>query len=226
MDKASSWLRNSLNYEFKDETLLQQALTHRSANGVNNERLEFLGDSVLQLVVSELVFAERTDASEGRLSRLRSLLVRDATLGELALEIGLGDHLILGSGEKKSGGHRRASILADSLEAVIGAIYLDSSLDRVRQVIHTALEERIRNLPANAELRDPKSRLQEMLQSRKIDLPEYAIENISGKAHRQTFEASCRIAFLELKTMGKGATRRDAEQEAATAALRQLDKQL
>lgn len=222
MDSATAWLKQSLDYVFSDETLLKRALTHRSAAGANNERLEFLGDSVLQLVISEMVYERRPDSSEGRLSRLRSTLVKDTTLGELGLEIGLGEHLILGSGEKKTGGHRRASILADTVEALFGAVYLDGNLDAARKVIHKAFEERIRALPATAELRDPKSQLQEHLQGLKLALPEYAIEKVTGKAHKQYFEASCTIQSLDLKTLGEGTTRRDAEQEAAAQMLQQI----
>lgn len=223
MDKAATWLKHTLHYEFSDERLFRAALTHRSVGGENNERLEFLGDAVLQLVVSELVFNERANASEGRLSRLRSTLVKDVTLGGLGAELGLGDYLILGAGEMKSGGHRRTSILADTIEALFGAIYLDAGLEAARKVIHLVLRKRIDALPEGAELRDPKSRLQENLQSRKLSLPDYAIENVTGKAHRQSFEASCTIAQLEYKTTGTGTTRRDAEQNAALAMLHRLE---
>ena len=223
MDKAVAWLEQTLQFQFSDERLLKTALTHRSAGGVNNERLEFLGDSVLQLVVSELIFNERAEASEGRLSRLRSKLVKDVTLGALGAEIGLGEHLILGAGEKKSGGHRRASILADTLEAIFGAIYLDAGLEAARSAIRTVLKKRIAALPEGTELRDPKSRLQENLQGRKLELPTYAIANVSGKAHRQSFVASCTIEQLDLQTSGAGTTRRDAEQEAALAMLQLME---
>ena len=223
MESAKAWLKRSLQYEFSDETLLVQALTHRSATGTNNERLEFLGDSVLQLVISDLVFKKRPESSEGRLSRLRSKLVKDSTLGEIGLELGLGEHLILGSGEKKSGGHRRASILADTVEALFGAIYIDANLEVVRKVIQRVFADRVETLPETAELRDPKSRLQEFLQGRQIDLPDYAIEKVSGKAHEQSFEASCAIPILDRKTVGEGSTRRDAEQAAAERMLRQID---
>jgi len=129
LEKANTWLRQSLHYEFLNERLLQTALTHRSAVGDNNERFEFLGDAVLQLVISEKIFLDRPDASEGRLSRLRSSLVKDTTLAEIAVELGVGEHLILGAGEKKSGGHRRASILADAVEAIFAAIYVDAGFD-------------------------------------------------------------------------------------------------
>ncbi len=219
MDKAAAWLKKTLAYEFEDEHLLRQALTHRSAPGSNNERLEFLGDAVLQLVVSELVFEKTHNASEGQLSRLRSTLVKDATLAEVATILGIGEHLILGSGEKKSGGQRRSSILADALEAIFGAAYLDSGLAGARNMIHAAYGERMRELPDEADLRDPKSRLQEYLQAKKMALPEYAVQNISGKAHNQSFEVSCSIPELDAVTIGNGSTRRDAEQEAAASML-------
>lgn len=219
MDNAAAWLKQSLAYTFEDEQLLKQALTHRSAPGPNNERLEFLGDAVLQLVASELVFEKTPNASEGQLSRLRSTLVKDTTLAEIAADLGVGEFLILGSGEKKSGGHRRSSILADALEAIFGAIYLDAGLEGARQVIHKAYGERLHDLPEAADLRDPKSRLQEHLQGRKMALPDYAVQNISGKAHKQSFEVSCSIAELDAVTVGAGLTRRDAEQEAALAML-------
>ena len=217
VDKAALWLKQSLDYEFRDTELLTRALTHRSAPGRNNERLEFLGDSVLQLVVSELVFRQPDRAREGRLSRLRSMLVKDSTLSKVAVELGLGEHLILGSGEMKTGGHRRASILADALEAIFGAVYLDSGFDAARSVIHAAFGDRLQALPEKGELRDPKSRLQEYLQGRQLALPVYTMENVTGKAHRQFFEVSCRIDEPALRTSGKGTTRRNAEQDAAAA---------
>jgi len=224
LDKATAWLKNSLAYAFVDEHLLRQALTHRSANGPNNERLEFLGDAVLQVIVSDIVFRQKPDASEGQLSRLRSSVVRDVTLAEVALELGLGEHVILGSGEKKSGGHRRESILADTLEAIFCAVYLDAGFDAARQVICAACGKRLQNMPDGADLRDPKSRLQELLQGRGLALPVYAMENVTGKAHKQSFEVSCTISELEITTTGKGLTRRDAEQDAALVMLKAVDK--
>jgi ribonuclease-3 len=224
LDKAATWLKQTLAYVFKDEQLLRQALTHRSAPGrPNNERLEFLGDAVLQLVISELVFEETQNADEGQLSRLRSTLVKDTTLAEIATTLAIGEHLILGTGEKKSGGHRRSSILADVLEAIFGAVYLDAGLAGARQIIHTAYGDRLHELPEAADLRDPKSRLQEYLQGRKMALPDYAMQNISGKAHQQSFEVSCSIPELDAVSIGNGSTRRDAEQEAAAAMLETID---
>lgn len=222
MDKAAAWLKKSLAYVFEDEHLLRQALTHRSAPGPNNERLEFLGDAVLQLVISELVFEKTQTASEGQLSRLRSTLVKDTTLAEIATFLDIGEHLILGSGERKSGGHRRSSILADAVEAIFGAVYIDAGLAGARKIIHTAYGDRLHELPEAADLRDPKSRLQEYLQGRKMAVPDYAMQNISGKAHQQSFEVSCSIPELDVATIGKGSTRRDAEQDAALAMLEKI----
>lgn len=226
MEKAATWLKKALAYEFENEDLLRCALTHASAGAGNNERLEFLGDAVLQLVASELVFHERPDASEGRLSRLRSSLVKDSTLGAIAADIGVGDHLILGSGEKKSGGYRRESILANAVEAIFGAVYLDAGFEVARAVILHAYGDRARNLPKHGELRDPKTRLQEMLQARQLALPDYAVENVTGKVHRQSFEVSCKIRDLGLQTEGKGTTRRNAEQDAAASMLALLENDL
>ena len=222
MDKAAAWLKKSLAYVFEDEHLLRQALTHRSAPGPNNERLEFLGDAVLQLVISELVFEKTQTASEGQLSRLRSTLVKDTTLAEIATFLDIGEHLILGSGERKSGGHRRSSILADAVEAIFGAVYIDAGLAGARKIIHTAYGDRLHELPEAADLRDPKSRLQEYLQGRKMAVPDYAMQNISGKAHQQSFEVSCSIQELDVATIGKGSTRRDAEQDAALAMIEKI----
>ena len=223
MEKATAWLKKALAYEFTNEDLLRRALTHRSAPGRNNERLEFLGDSVLQLVVSEHVYREKDDAREGRLSRLRSSLVKDATLSEVATELGIGEHLILGSGEKKTGGHRRASILADAIEAIFGAVYLDAGFDAARKVVERAFGDRLVHLPGAGELRDPKSRLQEFLQARQMALPTYDLVNVSGKAHKQFFQVSCAIEDGNQVTTGSGTTRRDAEQEAAAKMLERLD---
>ena len=223
MDKAAAWLQKSLAYSFNDEQLLRAALTHRSAPGSNNERLEFLGDAVLQLVISELVFEQSGTASEGQLSRLRSALVKDTTLAELATALGIGDHLILGGGERKSGGHRRASILADALEAVFGAVYMDAGIDAAAKIIHTAYGDRLRGLAEPSDLRDPKSRLQEYLQGRKLGLPHYEVSLVSGKAHQQSFEVACSIPELAAKTFGKGSTRRDAEQQAAATMLGEIE---
>lgn len=222
MDKAERWLYNTLQYKFQDVGLFGQALTHRSAAGPNNERLEFLGDAVLDLVISEAVFEARPTASEGDLSKLRSSLVKDATLAQLATELDLGAYLVLGSGEQKSGGHRRESILADALEAIFGAVYLDSGIETVRQMIRGVFDKRIRELPDARDLRDPKTRLQEWLQSRGMTLPEYQLANVTGEAHRQRFEVSCTVSGIPEATRGESTTRRKAEQQAASRMLEVL----
>lgn len=222
LDRTAQWLKQALGYEFCNASLLAQALTHRSAATYNNERLEFLGDAVLDFVVSDLVYEKRPDADEGELSRLRASLVRDTTLVELATELTLGDHLILGSGEKKSGGHGRASILADALEAIFGAIYLDSGFDAAEKVIRSAFAGRADCLPDPDELKDPKTRLQEYLQGDGYPLPVYATVQVSGKAHQQVFDVSCTIVEHDIVTQGRGRSRRDAEQAAASKMLEEL----
>ncbi len=215
VSKAETWLQTTLGYQFNDTHLLQQALTHRSCPGDNNERLEFLGDAVLEVVISDIVFRMHANAPEGDLSRLRASLVKDTSLAELSSNLGLGDHLVLGGGERKSGGHRRESILADALEAIFGAVYLDAGFEAARSVIERAFGERLTNLPSVDELRDPKTRLQEWLQARALGLPKYELAGVSGKAHQQRFEVSCTVRDSATMTTGSGTTRRNAEQESA-----------
>ena len=222
LDKAETWLKDALDYQFKDVRLLQQALTHRSATGNNNERLEFLGDAVLDFVISDVVYRSYANSPEGDLSRLRSSLVKDTSLAERASYLGVGEHLILGGGERKSGGHRRESILADTLEAIFGAVYLDSGIQAARAVIERAFGDRLHNLPDVEELRDPKTRLQEWLQARGMALPDYELVKVSGKAHRQVFEVSCTANDGESITHGRSTTRRNAEQEAAQKMLGEI----
>ena len=222
MDKAESWLQKTLHYRFNEPALLRQALTHRSANGRNNERLEFLGDAVLDFVISKALFDARPEAPEGDLSKLRSSLVKDTTLATIARELGLGEHLVLGEGERKSGGHRRESILADALEAIFGAAFLDSGFDASRDMIRSVYASRLESLPHVDDLRDPKTRLQEWLQSRKMNLPDYDLVDVSGKDHRRRFEVSCSVSEAELVTHGSSTTRRKAEQRAAAAMLTAL----
>lgn len=224
MNRAASWLKDQLDFEFSDEVLLAQAMTHRSAARINNERLEFLGDAVLDFVISEVVYRERPLADEGDLSRLRASLVRDSTLADLATAMGLGEHLILGSGEKKSGGHHRTSILADALEALFGAIYLDAGFRAADRVVRHVYAERLEHLPELDTLKDPKTRLQERLQADGHGLPEYVTEHVSGKAHQQCFEVSCRIDTIDQLTHGIGSSRRDAEQDAAANMLAALEE--
>ncbi len=224
LDKAERWLFETLDYRFEDGALLRRALTHRSARGRNNERLEFLGDAVLDFVISEALFEARPDAREGDLSRLRSSLVRDATLAAIATELGLGEHLILGGGEQKTGGHRRESILADALEAIFAAAYLDSGIDAARTMIERVYASRLTALPEVADLRDPKTRLQEWLQARQRSLPVYELVGVSGREHRQTFEVSCSVDGESVATLGTSTTRRKAEQKAAAKMLAQLQQ--
>lgn len=214
-DKAETWLKSALGYEFNDVELLQQALTHRSALGESNERLEFLGDAVLDIVVSDELFRSQEDADEGDLSRLRSSIVKDKSLAELASDLGLGEYLVLGGGERKTGGHRRESILADALEAIFGAVYVDAGFDAARTVVMRALGDRLHDLPVAAELRDPKTRLQEWLQARKLSLPVYELAEVSGEDHKQRFSVTCSVNELSQTTQGEAASRRSAEQQAA-----------
>ena len=215
MKKAESWLDKTLQYRFENAELFQQALTHRSATSHNNERLEFLGDAVLDFVISDAVYRARQDASEGDLSKLRASLVKDESLAQLALELGLGEHLILGSGEQKSGGYRRESILADALEAIFGAVFLDSGFSAAGAVIERVFAKRLQELPDLEDLRDPKTRLQEWLQARGMELPAYALAGVTGKAHKQRFDVSCTVAAVSAVTRGESTTRRKAEQLAA-----------
>ncbi len=222
LEKAQSWLRTKLDYEFGDPDLFARALTHRSAQGSSNERLEFLGDAVLDTVVSEVVFRALPNAPEGDLSRVRSSLVKDSSLAAIAAALGLGEHLILGVGERRSGGHRRESILADGLEALFGAIYLDAGYEACRQVIERVFGERLVDLPDPSELRDPKTRLQEWLQARGLPLPRYEITEVSGKAHQRRFEVSCVVDGAGEPETGVGASRRTAEQQSAKRMLERL----
>ena len=215
MEKAERWLQNALQFRFRDTGLLGRALTHRSAAGRNNERLEFLGDAVLDFVISEAIFKLRPGADEGDLSRLRASLVKDTVLAEIAVELGIGEHLVLGSGEKKSGGHRRQSILADAIEAVFGAVYLDAGFDAARDVILRVFAHRLETLPDAEDLRDPKTRLQEWLQARKLALPVYEIVEVQGQDHRRRFSVKCTVTELSQVTEGESTSRRKAEQKAA-----------
>ncbi len=222
-DKAVAWLERTLDYRFDDPELLAAALTHRSATGLSNERLEFLGDAVLDFVISHAVYDLRPEAAEGDLSRLRASLVNDKALAALAGELGLGEHVKLGSGEKKTGGHRRSSILADALEALFGAVYLDRGFAAAEALILAAYRERLAALPDSESLKDPKTRLQERLQAGGLALPEYEVIDVSGKPHRRRFSVVCRVPALSIERSGSGSSRRGAEQEAASLVLDVLD---
>ena len=192
-----------------------QALTHRSANGKHNERMEFLGDSVLGLVITNELYMQQPKASEGYLSRLRASLVNENTLAEIANELSLGDFLRLGAGELKSGGFRRKSILSDTLEAVIGSVFLEKGMDAATSFVLKIYTNRFEKLPSEDDLKDPKSRLQEILQSRGYDIPQYELVSTTGDAHRQVFTAECTIKSLEIHTKGMAGSRRKAEQQSA-----------
>ena len=210
-------------YQFRRKELLEQALTHRSfSRNLNNERLEFLGDSILNLVISNHIYLQFDDASEGDLSRIRASLVKQETLAEVARAIGLGDHIRLGGGELKSGGFRRSSILSDALEALIAAIYLDSDYVRTESVILHLFRDLLQNVDADSNLKDAKTRLQEYLQARQEELPRYTVEQASGKSHSQVFTVSCELVDLELQSSGKGSSRKKAEQQAAQNILDRL----
>lgn len=217
-------LETKLAYKFQQPEALLQALTHRSVGATNNERLEFLGDSILNFTAAEALFQARPDADEGTLSRYRALLVKGETLAVIADELGLQDVLILGEGELKSGGHRRKSILADSVEAIIGAVYLDSDINQAVALVQRLLSSRLANLPEPEALKDPKTRLQEAMQQESQTLPEYTLVNTTGEAHAQQFEVSCSIVSKGAShiTKGVGSSRRRAEQTAAATMLEKI----
>ena len=217
-------LENILNYNFKDNNLLELALTHRSFQGKNNERLEFLGDSILNFIIAELLFKKFNLLPEGDLSRLRSQLVKSDTLSEIGILLKLGDYLILGEGELKSSGWRRPSILADSVEAIIGAVFIDGGVSAASDLVLDWFKSRIDLInPDNIE-KDSKSVLQEFLQAKKISLPDYNIVSIEGEAHCQHFRVSCSIPKLGLSIEGEGSSRKIAEQAAAEEILKKLNK--
>ena len=212
-------LRDRLDYEFRDPDLLREALTHRSFGVPHNERLEFVGDAVLNCAVALMLFERFPATQEGELSRARANLVNRDTLAQLARRIDLGAHVRLGEGEQKSGGADRASIIADALEAVLGAVFLDGGFPAARSVIDRIYADLLRSADPTTLGKDPKTRLQEWLQARRHPVPEYAVVATSGEAHAQLFEVDCRIPSLSVVTHGSGPSRRAAEQEAAAAAL-------
>lgn len=222
MTGPSDWSSRYLGYRFVDERLLEQALTHRSAGGAHNERLEFLGDAVLGMVIAKALYELKPVAREGALSRYRSRLVRKETLAEVARSVELGGQLCMGAGEHRSGGHQRSAVLADALEALFGAVLLDGGIDDAAQVIQRLYADRLQALPAEAELVDAKTSLQEYLQARGLPPPDYELLEATGAAHARTFHCCCRVADLGLETHGSGTSRRLAEQAAAAAALEQI----
>jgi ribonuclease III len=223
MNSAVDWVASRLGYRIRDDVLLGAALTHRSAGGSHNERLEFLGDAVLNFAVADLLYREFPKAAEGELTRYRATLVSGESLADVAEVLGLGERLVLGPGELKSGGFRRRSILADALEALLGAVYLDGGPAAAADAVERLLRPRLAGLPEAVALKDPKTRLQEWLQGRGLPLPRYSVAAVRGEPHDQTFHVRCELDTPALHSEGKGSSRRRAEQEAAEQLYVQLE---
>lgn len=217
-------LQGALGYRFTDPALLEQALTHRSMGSHNNERLEFLGDSILNHIIAEQLFRHFPEASEGDLSHMRAALVRGEVLAIMARELNLGEEVLLGPGERKSGGRRRDSILADAFEAVIGALLLDSGYDAARERVLAWFADRLAAVSPQAAEKDPKTTLQEYLQGRGLPLPEYQLVQVDGADHCQQFTVECLLDQPSLRQAGTGSSRRRAEQAAAGAVLEALNE--
>jgi ribonuclease III len=213
------WAEAQLEYAFNDPSLLDLALTHRSASKANNERLEYLGDSFLNFAIARRLFALRPEDTEGDLSRARAALVKEPTLAAIGQRLGVDQHLTLGPGELRSGGAQRAAILADAVEALLGAVLLDGGPVAAEAVVELMFAEHLRSLPDAATLKDPKTRLQEWLQGRGLPLPSYVVTAIHGRDHEQTFTVDCKVQEKNAHTTGHGQSRRRAEQEAAAAML-------
>jgi len=223
LNETHNRLCKRLSYRFKDPSLLETAMTHRSARGLNNERLEFLGDAILGLVIARALYEKFPGASEGQLSRLRASLVKRDTLAKLALELDLGECLFLGTGELKSGGFRRSSILADAVEALIGAVERDGGLEAAQELVLHLYRQRLEEVDLQRASKDPKTRLQELLQGRAMPLPQYEVSEVNGKVHNQTFIVECQVEALGITSRGKGTSRRKAEQAAAELALLKIE---
>jgi ribonuclease III len=211
-----------IDYPFQTPALLTQALTHRSFSGNNNERLEFLGDGALNFIIAHQLYQRFPKLPEGDLSRLRAQLVKESTLAEIAFSLNIGESLKLGEGELKSAGWRRPSILADALEAIIGAVYVDGGYASAETLVLKLFEEKLNHIDPKVIDKDAKSLLQEYLQGRKIDLPDYNVLGVEGEAHAQTFKMQCVIAKLNISSVGEGTSRRIAEQSAAQLALEKI----
>lgn len=220
--QAIARLSKKIGYQFSDPNLLIQSLTHRSAKGEHNERLEFLGDSIIGFVIAEALFHRFPNEDEGELTRMRSSLVKGVTLAEVGRQFELGDYLILGPGELKSGGHKRDSILEDAIESIIGAVYLDSDQATCKALILNWFQSRLASIKPGSAQKDPKTRLQEYLQSRKIPLPLYEVIETTGQSHNQQFKVKCTTEVLPKAVVTKGTSRRKAEQAAAKAVLKEL----
>lgn len=222
--QGSALLVKHLGYRFNEPALLRQALTHRSYGAQHNERLEFLGDSVLNCSIARALFDQFPELPEGTLSRLRANLVCQESLADIAVELKLGEHLLLGEGELKSGGFRRPSILADALESILGAVFLDGGFEAVRGVVLQLFNSKLREIDPKVSGKDAKTQLQEWLQGHRYPLPDYQLAGTEGEAHDQEFIVACAIPALKLSTEGRGKSRRAAEQEAARLALAQVEK--
>jgi ribonuclease-3 len=225
-DDLPSWVERSFGHVFMTPELCLTAVTHRSAGADHNERLEFLGDSILNCAVARLLFDAHPLADEGALSRLRASLVSGDTLAQIAADLGFGEFLRLGPGELKSGGFRRASILADALEAMLGAIFLDSGFDAAAAAVARIIGPRLSDLPAADALKDPKTRLQEILQARGLALPTYTLTAVGGDPHAQAFTVTCEVPVLGVVAVGEGASRRRAEQLAAAKVIELLPAEM
>lgn len=223
IQKDYKQLGKKLGYQFNDESMLKQALTHRSAKGAHNERLEFIGDSLLGMFVAESLYFTFPKATEGELTRMRSQIVRGQTLTLIAKQFELSNWLLLGPGEMKSGGFRRDSILEDAVEAIIGAVYLDSDIEQCKQFVLGLVKEHLASVDPSKALKDPKTQLQEWLQSRQRPLPIYEVTETTGQAHNQTFTVECKLDSGESVT-AKGSSRRKAEQASAEKALEVIKK--
>ena len=225
MSDGNSSLEQKIGYTFTDGKLLKTALTHRSYDKNHNERLEYLGDSILGFIIAEALYQRFTDQPEGILTRFRASLVKRETLAKLARGLGLGEYLLLGTGEKRSGGWRRDSILSNTLEAIIGAIYLDSDMSRCRLFVLNLFQDHIDNMSPETQNKDPKTELQEYLQARKMELPEYRVIAEEGEAHNRKFTVECRIHILDCNVTAQGRSKRAAEQVAARKSLELILKQ-
>lgn len=215
-------LARALDYSFRSSDLMEQALTHRSAAGLNNERLEYLGDALLDFFVAEALYFRFEEADEGQLSRLRAGMVKKESLAAVARSLNLGDYLRLGAGELRSGGHARDSILADATEAVLAAVYLDGGMEAAKRVVLQLFNPKLDEIDPEQALKDPKTRLQEYLQAYKHPLPEYGILEVGGSQHAQRFKVFCRVLALARESLGTGTSRRRAEQQAARNMLAEL----
>ena len=219
MSDRIRWAKAELRYTFNDPSLLELALTHRSASKQNNERLEYLGDSFLNFAIARRLFDLRPDDTEGDLSRARAALVKEPTLALIGQQLGVDEHLTLGPGELRSGGAQRLGVLADAVEALLGAVLLDGGSTAAEAVVDLMFAEQFKSLPDAASLKDPKTRLQEWLQGRGLPLPSYVVTAVHGRDHEQTFTVECEVREKNAQTAGRGQSRRAAEQEAAAAML-------